>query len=132
MQPFFINCNNILYEIFYNYSYLWHICHRTFWQDLFHATIYYKVKTKFCVSVCKSACVHVHTQTRRPTGSKLGREILERVFEKTSKRFFLNWSRFFRMILKNIFLNFSTNYSFISRFFAFLHGTWGLKLLNLV
>ena len=33
---------------------------------------------------------------------------------------FLNLSRFFRMILKSIFFNFSTNYSFISRFFASL------------
>ena len=61
---------------------------RTFWQDFFHVPIYYKEETKFCLSLCKSVCVHAHAQTKRPTALKFVTEILERVFEKTWKRFF--------------------------------------------
>ena len=50
--------------------------------------VYYKAEMKFCVSVCKSVSVHAYIQTKRPTASKFGTEILERVFAKISKRFF--------------------------------------------
>ena len=60
--------------------------------------LYYKSKMKFCVFVCKSVCVHAHAQTKKPTTSKFGTEILEMVFEKTSKQFFFNQFRFFTMI----------------------------------
>ena len=62
--------------------------YRTFWQDYFHAPIYYEVETKFCVSVCKSVCVHAHVQTKKPIASTFNTEILEKVFEMSSKRFF--------------------------------------------
>ena len=39
-------------------------------------------------SVCKSVRHHSHTQTKEPITSKFGKEILERVSERTSKRFF--------------------------------------------
>ena len=62
--------------------------YRTFRQDFFfHTLIYYKAEIIFCVSVCKSVCVHVHAQTKRPLVSKFCTDILEKVFEKTSKRF---------------------------------------------
>ena len=48
--------------------------------------IYYTAKTKFCVNVCKSVFVHDHAQTKKPIASKFGTEMLERVFEKISKR----------------------------------------------
>ena len=44
--------------------------------------------------------VHAHVQTKRLTASKFGTEILERVSEKTSKRFFKNRSAFFTIIKK--------------------------------
>ena len=50
--------------------------------------ISFKAETKFSVSVCESVSVHVHTQTKISTVSKIGRNILEIVFEKTLKRFF--------------------------------------------
>ena len=70
---------------------------------------------KFYASVCKSVCVISHAQTEKPTASKFGTEMPERVFEKILTQFFKNPSRVFREIFsKNIFLNFSANYSFIS------------------
>ena len=131
-MPFFTNRNNVFYEIFYNYSYLWRVIAH-FAKIFFYAPIiYYEAETKFCVFVCKSICVHTHVQTKRSIASKCWTETLEKVFEKTSKRFFKNRSRFFKMSFKNIFFDFSANYSFISRFFASLRGTRGLRLLNLV
>ena len=130
-MPFSTHRNNLLYGTFYNYSCFWHIIAH-FGKIFFHAPIYCKTETKYCVFVCKSACIHVHAQTKRPKASKFGTEILEKSFEKSLKRFFLNRFKVFKMIFKNIFLNFSTNYSFISRLFAFLNGTRDLQLLNLV
>ena len=86
-MSFSANCNNLLYEIFYNYTYLWHVI-ANFGKIFFHAPIHYKAETKFFESVYKSVCVHAHAQTKRPTASKFGTELLERVFEKTSKLFF--------------------------------------------
>ena len=54
------------------------------------------------MSVCKSVFVHAHVQTKRLIASKFGTEILERVFEKSSKQFFKNRSKIFRMIFKSI------------------------------
>ena len=68
--------NILLCEIFYNYSYLWQLTTH-FHKIFFHAPIYYKVETKFCVSVCKSVCVHTHVQTKRPTASKFGTDTRE-------------------------------------------------------
>ena len=95
--PFSTNRNNLIYEIFYNYSELWHVITH-FDQIIFHGPIYYEVERKFCLSICKLVCVLANVQTKRPTASKFDTEILERVFEKASKRFFLNRSKFFRMI----------------------------------
>ena len=39
------NRNNLLYEIFYNYSYLWHVIAH-FGKIFFHASINYKVESK--------------------------------------------------------------------------------------
>ena len=93
--------------------------YRTFWQDFLLMCRYSVNKRKFCVCVCKSVCVHAHAQTKR--SPKFGTEILERVFEKTSsKRFFKNRSRFFKMIFKNIFLEFFLdNFSWTNYFFYF-------------
>ena len=89
--------------------------------------IYYKAETKLCVSICKSDCVHAHSQTKRPTASKFSTESLEKVLEKISKRFFkiIFW-RFF-------FLDFFTSYSFILQFSASI--LWrvekSLKIFNI-
>ena len=84
-MPFFSNRDNLLYEIFYNYSCLWlFIAH--FGKIFFHVPAYYE--TKFCVPVYKSVCVRAHAQTMKPTGLKFGTDILVRVFEKISKLFF--------------------------------------------
>ena len=42
-----------------------------------------------CPSVNLSVCVHDQAQKKRLTASKFGTEILEKIFEKTSKLFFL-------------------------------------------
>ena len=53
---FSTNRNNLLYEIFYNNSYLWHsIAH--FSKIFLNMSIYYKVEAKFYISVCKSVCI---------------------------------------------------------------------------
>ena len=129
-MSFSTNLITLLYEIFYC-SYLWHSI--THFGTIFFMRPYYKAETKFCASICKSVFVHTRSQTKRPTASKFGTEILERIFEKDLKTdCFKNWSRFFRMIFKYIFLDFSENNSFISWFYTFLRDTRGLKLLNLV
>ena len=74
--------------------------YRTFLQDYFHSPIDYETKTKVCVSICKSICVYTHLQTQKPTASKLDTEIPERVFQKTSKGFFKNRSRFLKLSKK--------------------------------
>ena len=70
-MPVSINRNNLLNETFCNYSYL-----GTFWQDFFHAPIYYKAETKFCISICKSICGRIHIQTKSPIASKFGAKTL--------------------------------------------------------
>ena len=54
----------------------------------FYAPIHYKAEMKFCVFVCNSVCERAHAQKKRPTTSKFGTEIQEKVFEKASKGFF--------------------------------------------
>ena len=51
--------------------------YRTFWQDFFHAPKYFKLKTKFCVSVCKSVRISADAQKKWHTTMKFGSEILE-------------------------------------------------------
>ena len=58
------------------------------------------------MSVSKSAYVYAHFPTKRFTASEFGTEILERFFEKSSKHFFKNRSRFFKMIFEKYFLGF--------------------------
>ena len=84
------------------------------------------------MSVGKSFCVHAYAQTKWPTASKFGTEILKTFLRRPLSDFLTNRSRFFRMVLKYIFLDFRAKYSFISRFFASLCGSRGLQLLNLI
>ena len=129
-MPFSTDRNNLLYEIYYNSSYLWYVIAH-FGKIFFHMPIHYEAETKFCVSVCKSAHVHSHAQTKRLIASKFGMKILEKVFGKTSKRFFKNRSSFLKWFKKYILLDFNANCSFTSRFFSSFRGTRGLQFLNL-
>ena len=87
--PFYTNRNNLLNEIFYSYSYIWHVIAQ-FGKIFFHAPIHYEAEMKLCVFVCKSVCVRAHAQSKRAKASKFGTEILERIFEKTSRCLFWN------------------------------------------
>ena len=115
---------------FYN-PHLWHIIAH-FGKIIFMRPYIMKRRRNFVCPSVNQSNVHAHVQTKRLTASKFGIEILERIFEKTSKRFFKNLSNFFKMIKKYIFLDFKENYSFISQFFSSLRGTRGLQSPNLV
>ena len=129
-MPFSTNCNNLLYEIFYKYSYLWHVIAH-FGKIFFHEPIYYKME-KFCVSISKiSLCIHSHSN-KEDHNSKFGRDTGEGFWENLEANFLKIYQDFFRTIFKNIFVDFSTNYSFVSGFFWSLHATRSLQLLNLV
>ena len=84
------------------------------------------------VPTVKSVCVYIHAQTKWPTASKFDTEILKRFLRWSQSDFLKYISTFFRMDLKYIFLDFSANYSYISRFLTFLRCTRGLQLINLV
>ena len=85
-MPFSTNRNNLLYEIFYNYSYLWHVI--THFGKIFFIHPYIiKLRRSFvCQSVNQS--VYMLMLKQRGLASKFGTEILEGIFEKTSKQFF--------------------------------------------
>ena len=116
-MSFSIILNNLLFKIFYNNSYIWHVIAH-FGKIFFMSPYIVKRRRRFvCPSV--NQCMYTLTlKERGSTASKFVTEILERVFEKT-------W-RLGRMILKN-FLDFSLNYSFILRFIGFFFGSRGLS-----
>ena len=56
-------------------------------------------------SVSEYVCVHAQAQTKRSTATKLGIDIQERVFYKTSKSFFSKSDLdFLKIIFKDFFL----------------------------
>ena len=112
-----------------NYAYFWYvIAHFGFFFFFIYPDIMKRGRN--FVYVYESVCVHAHAQIKRSTASKFDAEILKRIFEKTLKWLFFNLSRFFRIIFKNTFLDFSINYFFISRFFASLRSTQYLQPRN--
>ena len=56
-----------------------------------------------------SVYVHVHVQIKRPTGSNFGTKLLKMVFEASKQLFLKIDLDSFRVILKNIFLDFNAN-----------------------
>ena len=97
-MPFSTNRNNLLYEIFYIFL----ARYRTFFQDFFHATIYYEAEMKFCVPICKSVCVHVTARDLQL------RSLVQRYWRGFLRRFRSDFFfirkryRYFRMIFKSI------------------------------
>ena len=99
--------NNLLYEIFYNYCYLWHVIAH-FGKSSFMRPYIIKWRRSFGRPSVNQSVYTAHDQTKRPTASKFSQRYW-RGFSRPRSDFFKNRSRFFRMILKNIFWDFSAN-----------------------
>ena len=98
--------------------------YRTFWQEFFHASMYCKVETRVLCVHLKSICVQVHAQTKWPTAFEISyRDIGDGFWVDLEAIFFLIHIDFFRIILKNIFLDLNANYSFI----AWIFTSWSSK-----
>ena len=130
-MPFSINRNNLLYEIFYNYSYLWHVIAH-FGKNIFMLPYIIERRRNF---VCPSANQFVYTLTLKQRRLQIW-NLVQRFWRRFPRRsrsdFLKNQCRFFRMIWGDIFFYFNANHSFISWFFAPLRSAWGLQLSNLV
>ena len=127
--PFSTNRNNLLYEVFYNYSYLSYVIAH-FGKIFFMRPYITKWRRSFVCpsvnqSVYKLALKKIGLQLRNLEQRYTGESFLKRPWD----HFFKNRSRFFRMSLK-IFSWILVQLLFISQFFASLRGTRGLKLLK--
>ena len=118
-MPFCSDRNNLLYEIFYNYPHLWHVIAHL-GKIIFMRPYIMKRRRNFaCPSVNQPMYTLMFKQRRQQL-----RNLVQRYWRKLLRRdqndFFKNRSKFLKMILKSIFLDFSAKYSFISWFFSSL------------
>ena len=119
--PFFKNHKNLLYKIFYNYSYLQHVI-ALFGQIFFMRPYIMKQKRNF---VCPFVNQAVYTLTFKLRDLQI-RNFLQRYWRGFLRRpgsdFFKKWVQNFQNDFKKYFLGFQCIF-FILRFFASLCGT---------